>query len=87
MADAAGPDDPTGEDLEVRVSDDEVFEGIGRVEVDCLGDRLVLGCVAGEEEQARARAERFEIDTGEVLKALSGELDRTRAMLMSAILA
>jgi cell division protein ZapA (FtsZ GTPase activity inhibitor) len=68
-------------------SDDEVFEGIGRVEVEFLGDRFVLGCVEGEEEQARVRAERFEIDTGEVLKAVSGELDRTRAMLMGAILA
>lgn len=68
-------------------SDDEVFEGIGRVEVEFLSDRFVLGCVQGEEEQAKARAERFEIDTGEVLKAVSGELDRTRAMLMSAILA
>lgn len=68
-------------------SDDEMFEGIGRVEVEFLSDRFVLGCVVGEEEQAKAHAERFEIDTGEVLKAVSGELDRTRAMLMGAIIA
>ena len=36
-------------------SDDEVFERIGRVEVEFLGDRLVLGCVQGEEEQVRGR--------------------------------
>lgn len=70
-----------------RIPDDEMFEGIGRVEVEFLGTRYVLGCVDGEEQQAKARAERFEIDTGEVLKAVSGELDLTRAMLMSAILA
>lgn len=63
-----------------------MFEGIGRVEIEFLGKRYVLGCVEGEEQQAKARAERFEIDTGEVLKAVSGDLDLTRAMLMSAIL-
>lgn len=70
-----------------RVPDDEPFEGIGRIEVEFLGKRYVLGCVEGEEQQAKARVERFEIDTGEVLKAVSGDLDLTRAMLMSAILA
>lgn len=69
-----------------RIPDNEMFEGIGRVEIEFLGKRYVLGCVEGEEQQAKARAERFEIDTGEVLKAVSGDLDLTRAMLMSAIL-
>lgn len=69
-----------------RVPDNEMFEGIGRVEVEFLGTRYVLGCVEGEEQQAKARAQRFEIDTGEVLKAVTGELDLTRAMLMGAIL-
>jgi len=83
-----GPSDDLSDELPpTPPSDDEMFESIGRVEVEFLGDRFALGCVEGEEEQAKARAERFEIDTGEVLKAVSGELDRTRAMLMSAILA
>lgn len=69
-----------------RIPDAEMFEGMGHVEVEFLGKRYVLGCVEGEEQQAKARAERFETDTGEVLKAVSGELDLTRAMLMSAIL-
>lgn len=75
-----------GADAE-RIPDGEMFEGIGHVEVEFLGKRYVLGCVEGEEQQAQARAERFETDTGEVLKAVSGDLDLTRAMLMSAILA
>ena len=69
------------------IPDDELFEGIGRVQVEFLGRRYVLGCVEGDEKQAKVRAERFEIDTGEVLKAVSGDLDLTRAILMSAITA
>jgi cell division protein ZapA (FtsZ GTPase activity inhibitor) len=64
-----------------------MFEGIGQIEVEFLGDRFVLGCVEGEEDRAIRFAQSFEVDAGEVLKAVSGELDHTRAMLMAGILA
>lgn len=70
-----------------RIPDDEMFGGIGRVEVQFFGTRYVLGCVEGEEQQAKARAQQFEVDAGEVLKAVTGELDLTRAMMMGAMLA
>lgn len=76
-----------GEPLRSFQPEDEMFEGIGQIEVEFLGDRFVLGCVEGEEDRAIRFAQSFEVDTGEVLKAVSGELDHTRAMLMAGILA
>lgn len=66
---------------------DEMFEGIGQTQVNFLGEKFVIGCVEGEEEKAIRLADRFEIDAGEVTKAVTGELDHTRAMLMAAVLA
>jgi cell division protein ZapA (FtsZ GTPase activity inhibitor) len=68
-------------------ADDVVFEGIGQVQVEFLGNRYVVGCVAGDEGSAIRHAHRFEVDTGEVLKAVTGDLDQTRAMLMAGVLA
>lgn len=76
-----------GEPLHSFQLDDEMFEGIGQIEVEFLGDRFVLGCVEGEEDRAIRFAHRFEVDAGEVLKAVAGDLDHTRAMLMAGILA
>lgn len=76
-----------GESLRSFQPDDEMFEGIGQIEVEFLGDRFVLGCVEGEEDRAIRFAHRLEVDSGEVLKAVSGKLDHTRAMLMAGILA
>jgi hypothetical protein len=69
-------------------SRDKTFDenGTGQVEVDFLGERIVIGCVEGEEDRAIQHAHRFEVDTGEVLKAVSG-LDNVRAMLMAGVLA
>ena len=69
-------------------SRDKTFDenGTGQVEVDFLGERIVIGCVEGEEDRAIQHAHRFEVDTGEVLKAVSG-LDNARAMLMAGVLA
>jgi len=63
------------------------FEDIGQVEVDFLGRRIVIGCIEGEEEKARRLARRFEIDAGEVTKAVSAEIEPIQAMLMAGILA
>jgi len=60
--------------------------GIGQVEVEFLGKRRVIGCIEGEEDRAIRLAHQFEIDTGEVLKAVR-DLDEPRAMLMAGILA
>lgn len=76
-----------GEPLRSFQPDNEMFEGIGQIEVEFLGDRFVLGCVEGKEDRAIRFAHSFEVDAGEVLKAVSGELDHTRAMLMAGILA
>lgn len=76
-----------GESLRSFQPDDEMFEGIGQIEVEFLGDRFVLGCVEGEEDRAIQFAHRLEVDAGEVLKAVTGDLDHTRAMLMAGILA
>jgi len=67
---------------------DSAFDdnGMGQVEVDFLGQRIVIGCVEGEEDRAIQFAHRFEIDAGEVLKAVAG-LDHTRATLMAGVLA
>jgi cell division protein ZapA (FtsZ GTPase activity inhibitor) len=75
-----------GAPLQSFVRDDAAFEDIGQVEVEFLGERFVIGCIEGEEGKAIRLAERFEIDTGEVLKAVSGDLDHFRAMLMAGIL-
>lgn len=63
------------------------FEDIGQVEVDFLGQRIVIGCVEGEEEKALRLAKRFEIDAGEVTKAVSAEIEPIQAMLMAGIMA
>jgi hypothetical protein len=65
----------------------DVFDGMGQVQVEFLGERYVIGCIEGEEAPAIARAHRFEIDAGEVLKAVTGNLDHMRAMLMAGALA
>ncbi|WP_430262233.1 cell division protein ZapA [Neorhizobium sp. DAR64862/K0K3] len=62
------------------------FEGIGQVEVDFLGQRIVIGCIEGEEEKTLRLAKRFEIDAGEVTKAVSAEIEPIQAMLMAGIL-
>ena len=67
--------------------DDETFDGIGQIEVDFLSERYVLGCVEGEEDRAIRFAHDFEVNAGEVLKAVTGELDPMRAALMAGILA
>jgi cell division protein ZapA (FtsZ GTPase activity inhibitor) len=66
---------------------DGAFDGIGQVQVDFLGERFVIGCVEGEEDRAIRYADRFEIDSGEVVKAVPGDVDSTRAMLMAGVLA
>lgn len=67
---------------------DDIFtdNGFGQVEISFLGERIVIGCPEGEEDYAIRHAHRFEVDTGEVLKAVAG-LDNTRAMLMAGVLA
>jgi hypothetical protein len=67
--------------------DDGMFEGSGQIEVEFLGDRFVLGCVEGEEDRAIRFTHRLEVGAGEVLKAVTGDLDHVRAMLMAGILA
>ena len=62
------------------------FEDMGQIEVDFLGQRIVIGCVEGEEEKALRLAERFETDAGEVTKAVSAEIQPIQAMLMAGIL-
>jgi len=76
-----------GDALRPFEADDVVFEGIGQVQVGFLGNRYVIGCVEGHEGDAIRHAHRFEVDAGEVLKAVTGDLDHTRAMLMAGVLA
>lgn len=63
------------------------FEDIGQIEVEFLGQRIVIGCIEGQEEKALRLAKRFEIDAGEVTKAVSAEIEPIQAMLMAGILA
>ncbi len=63
------------------------FEDMGQIEVDFLGQRVVIGCIEGEEEKALRLAKRFEIAAGEVTKAVSAEIEPIQAMLMAGILA
>lgn len=83
---AARARDLLGEPLGASL-DDPAFEGIGQVGVTFLGERFLIGCVEGEEDQAILHAHQFEVDAGEVLKAVSAELDYPRAMLMAGVLA
>jgi cell division protein ZapA (FtsZ GTPase activity inhibitor) len=76
-----------GEPLRSWKTIDPAFEDCGQVEVEFLGSKYIIGCVAGEEGNAIRLAERFEIDAGEVTKAVSDELDDVRAMLMAGVLA
>jgi cell division protein ZapA (FtsZ GTPase activity inhibitor) len=62
------------------------FEDMGQIEINFLGQRIVIGCVEGEEDKARHLAERFEIAAGEVTKAVSAEIEPIQAMLMAGIL-
>ncbi len=68
-------------------SSNAIFDGLGQIQVEFLGERYVIGCVEGEEYRAIAHAHRFEVDAGEALKAVMGNLDPTRAMLMAGVLA
>ncbi|MET4323814.1 hypothetical protein [Bradyrhizobium sp. RT5a] len=54
-----------GEPL-VAFKRDKTFDdnGCGQVEVDFLGERIVIGCVEGEEDRAIQFAHRFEVDAG-----------------------
>ena len=63
---------------------DEVFDhnGFAQIQVSFLGQRIVLGCVEGEEDLWIKFAHDFEIYAGEVLKAVAG-LDDARAALMA----
>lgn len=63
------------------------FADMGQIEIDFLGSHYVIGCIEGEEAKARHLVERFEIDAGEVTKAVSAEIDSVRAMLMAGVLA
>lgn len=67
--------------------DNETFGGMGQIHVGFLGDRYLLGCVEGEEDRAIRFAHNLEVDAGEVLKAVTGDLDPMRAVLMAGILA
>ena len=62
------------------------FEDIGQIEIDFLGQRIVIGCIEGEEEKALRLAKRFENDAGEVTKAVSASIEPIQAMLMAAII-
>lgn len=64
-----------------------VFQDTGQIDVQFLGTPYVIGCVEGEESRALEFVKRFEIDAGEVTKAVSAHLDNTRAMLMAGVLA
>ena len=76
-----------GMPLQGFARDDALFDGMGQIQVDFLGERLVIGCIEGEEAEAIERAHRFEVDCGEVTKAVSGDLDPLRAAIMGGILA
>lgn len=67
--------------------EEQVFieNGIGHVEIEFLGEAITVGCVEGQAERAVRNAEKFEIDTGEILKAVSG-IDQRRAVLMAGIM-
>ena len=60
---------------------------MGQVAVAFLGTPYVIGCVEGEEAKALRLVKRFEIDAGEVTKAVSADIDSVRAMLMAGVLA
>jgi cell division protein ZapA (FtsZ GTPase activity inhibitor) len=66
---------------------DSTFEenGFGQIQVDFLGKRTTIGCPEGEEDLTIQFAHRFEVYTGEVLKAVPG-IDEQRAMLMAGVL-
>lgn len=76
-----------GKPLQGFIRDDKMFDGMEQIQVDFLGERLVIGCVEGEEDKAVERAHRFEVDCGEVMKATSSDLDPLRAAIMGGILA
>lgn len=58
--------------------------GIGQVEIELLGERIVVGCAEGEEGHALLYAHYLEVDAGENLKAVAG-LDNRRAIIMAAL--
>ncbi len=64
-----------------------MFDGMGQIQIEFLGKRYVIGCVEGAENRTIEHAHRFEIDAGEVLKAVTGNLDPIRAMLMAGVVA
>lgn len=61
------------------------FADMGQIEVDFLGQRIVIGCTEGEEEKAHQLAKRVETDAGEVTKAVSAPIKPIQAMLMASI--
>jgi hypothetical protein len=73
--------------LQSFASENGMFDGIGQIQVEFLGKRYVIGCIEGAEDRTIEHVHRFEIDTGEVMKAVTGNLDPTRAMLMAGALA
>jgi cell division protein ZapA (FtsZ GTPase activity inhibitor) len=75
------------EPLRSFVPETVVFDGIGQVQVEFLGERYVIGCIEGEEDRAIAHAHDFEVEAAEALNAVTGDLDLTRAMLMAGVLA
>ena len=63
------------------------FEDMAQVEVDFLGQRIVIGCIEGEEEKTIRLVNRLEIDAGEVTKAVSVPIEPIQAMLMASLFA
>lgn len=73
--------------LRSSTATDPAFADMGQIAVDFLGSSYVIGCIEGEEAKALRLVERFEIDAGEVTKAVSADIDSVRAMLMAGVLA
>ena len=62
------------------------FQDMGHTEVCFFGQRIVVGCVEGGEEETRRLARRLEADAGEVEKAVSAPIEPIQAALMVGIL-
>lgn len=63
------------------------FNGIGQVAIKFLGRHYLVACIEGEEDEAAPRAALPEADAGEVLRAVTADLDHMRAVLMTGIIA
>ena len=64
---------------------DPAFEGMGQIEVDFLGQRIVIGCIEGDEEKTLRLVKRLENDAGECTKAVSNSIEPIQAMLMASV--